>query len=60
MDEWIEEIIWLWDHCQPAGNEIFCQVWNDFVSQVMLEVLPVPAVVEDVDDVLEEAVLGEI
>ena len=60
MDEWNEDIMWLWEHCQPAGNEDFCQVWIDLIAQVNSSVLPVSAVEQDVDDVLEEAVMGEL
>ncbi|KAI7966756.1 hypothetical protein MJO29_000033 [Puccinia striiformis f. sp. tritici] len=59
VDEWSDNVSWLWKRCQPTGNEAHFQQWFALVErayQLRVDALPY---VDDVDDWIEEAVLDE-
>ncbi|EFP81108.2 uncharacterized protein PGTG_07360 [Puccinia graminis f. sp. tritici CRL 75-36-700-3] len=60
VEEWSENVTWLWGCCQPTENQSFVQIWNDLVKQVKQEKLNNFADLNNAEDALEEIVSGEV
>ncbi|PLW36725.1 hypothetical protein PCASD_08714 [Puccinia coronata f. sp. avenae] len=57
MDEWHEKISWLWDRCQPQGNQAYQLEWDEMMGNIRRGNPVEPAVFDGVDEVQEETVL---
>ncbi|PLW24130.1 hypothetical protein PCASD_06691 [Puccinia coronata f. sp. avenae] len=57
MDEWHEKISWLWDWCQPQGNQAYQLEWDEMMGNIRRGNPVEPAVFDGVDEVQEETVL---
>ncbi|KAA1113241.1 hypothetical protein PGT21_026162 [Puccinia graminis f. sp. tritici] len=60
VEEWSDNITWLWGSCQPTENLTFIQDWNNLLRQIKQEKLDNFPDLNDVNDVLEEIVSGEV
>ncbi|EFP79302.2 uncharacterized protein PGTG_05623 [Puccinia graminis f. sp. tritici CRL 75-36-700-3] len=57
MDEWSEKVLWLWDRCQPAGNQGFILTWTDMMDKINRSNTINSDVLAGVDEEYEETVL---
>ena len=62
IEDWSENLQWLWANCQPAGNDSFLAGWKSLLEEVkkVKKGRDGDLLAEEVDDTLEEAVLGEV
>ncbi|KAH9460739.1 hypothetical protein Pst134EB_008897 [Puccinia striiformis f. sp. tritici] len=59
VDEWKDNISWLWQRCQPTGNDDHFRQWLALVEKANGLVRSTSPHVDDVDDWIEEVVLDE-
>ncbi|KAA1130419.1 hypothetical protein PGTUg99_015687 [Puccinia graminis f. sp. tritici] len=65
VEEWSDDIIWLWDRCQPINNRGHISQWHDLLAEVKRNQPPtlpespdIHTTLQDIDDGLEEIIIN--
>ncbi|KAA1103499.1 hypothetical protein PGT21_013899 [Puccinia graminis f. sp. tritici] len=59
VEQWSNDIVWLWDRCQPLPNKPHIAQWHDLIRRIRLRKEGSVEEVNNIDEHLEEAVLEE-
>ncbi|KAA1138316.1 hypothetical protein PGTUg99_030174 [Puccinia graminis f. sp. tritici] len=60
VEEWSENLMWLWDHCQPVENQSFLNTWKALLQDVRKEGYANSINSVDIDETLEDDILHEV
>ncbi|WAR53832.1 hypothetical protein PtB15_3B341 [Puccinia triticina] len=60
VEEWSENVVWLWNNCQPTQNQEFMTRWNKLLEDIQQEKLDYFPNLDNIDDDLEQVISGEV
>ncbi|KAA1087606.1 hypothetical protein PGT21_034505 [Puccinia graminis f. sp. tritici] len=60
VEEWSENLMWLWDHCQPVENQSFLNTWKALLQDVRKEGYANSINSVDIDETLEDDILHKV